>query len=262
MLPFGLLDEQLVEQPMRQISITLEPARPAAVVGPESFREPLVRALLVEAAARYGPVDLGIVIATRSERLARWDWAKWLPHLRHGDDIALLSVDAELAVWAASSGTSAPERTTLLVLDDADLLVARRFTVAPAHRRPSGQTSSCSRSPTVSQAHRRRHAPSSCRIRTSGCTLTAVGRAQPLPGILPALVETDLAARFARALAPLRDAELPPDTTTPADAASSITLTEALTRLPPPAPGNGVATVGARSTRRLGELGVGSDRRS
>jgi S-DNA-T family DNA segregation ATPase FtsK/SpoIIIE len=40
------------------------------------------RWLVASTAARYGPVDLGIVVVTMADRAVDWDWVKWLPSLR------------------------------------------------------------------------------------------------------------------------------------------------------------------------------------
>lgn len=146
-LPFGILpDDETVAV------IDFLRHRGAALVGSDRFGAGLARTLLVEAATRYGPSDLDIVIASTPERLGQWDWAKWLPHLRHGDPSAPPALFAErldLESWAASvtgrpqvdafsarrraaeedgsarwtapSGVAAPAITTLLVLDDISL---------------------------------------------------------------------------------------------------------------------------------------------
>ena len=56
--------------------------------------------MIVEATTLHGPVDLGIVIATESDRLAEWDWTKRLPHVRLDESPALFSSDTELTAWA------------------------------------------------------------------------------------------------------------------------------------------------------------------
>ncbi|BAN04229.1 type VII secretion protein EccC [Ilumatobacter coccineus] len=149
-LPFGILpDDHTVAV------VDFLRHRGAALVGSDRFGAGLARTLLVEAATQYGPSDLEIVIASTPERLGQWDWAKWLPHLRHGDPSAPPALFAErldLETWAASitgrpqvdafsarreaaaasddgtpnrwtapSSVTAAAVTTLLVLDDISL---------------------------------------------------------------------------------------------------------------------------------------------
>ncbi len=54
------------------------------VLGVEGHRDAVLataRALLCQAAVNAGPADLAIAVFTNSAWSARWDWAKWLPHL-------------------------------------------------------------------------------------------------------------------------------------------------------------------------------------
>ncbi|HEV8557094.1 MAG TPA: type VII secretion protein EccCa [Actinophytocola sp.] len=43
----------------------------------------LVRALLAQLAVFHAPDDLRIAVCAASDRLAEWDWVKWLPHAAH-----------------------------------------------------------------------------------------------------------------------------------------------------------------------------------
>ena len=53
----------------------------------------------------HGPADLDVVIASSPERIAQWNWAKWLPHLRKGVPGAepnLFAGGEPLAAWATA----------------------------------------------------------------------------------------------------------------------------------------------------------------
>ena len=132
-------------------SVDLQRHRGVALVGSDRFTAGLARTLLVELCTMHGPADLDLVIASTPDRIAHWNWAKWLPHIRDGVPTAHpnLFADAEsLASWSTSRHdpsttptgrrdltavspdpaqwqppTSAPSRTptTLLVLDDISL---------------------------------------------------------------------------------------------------------------------------------------------
>jgi S-DNA-T family DNA segregation ATPase FtsK/SpoIIIE len=43
----------------------------------------LVRAMLAQLATFHAPTDVRIVVCAPAERLAHWDWIKWLPHAHH-----------------------------------------------------------------------------------------------------------------------------------------------------------------------------------
>lgn len=50
------------------------------VHGPERLARSLARALLCSASAFHSPEHLVVAVLASDERLARWDWVKWLPH--------------------------------------------------------------------------------------------------------------------------------------------------------------------------------------
>ena len=86
-------------------SVDLQRHRGVALVGSDRFTAGLARTLLVEMCTMHGPADLDIVIASTTDRIANWNWAKWLPHVRNGVPTARpnLFADAEsLAGWATS----------------------------------------------------------------------------------------------------------------------------------------------------------------
>jgi S-DNA-T family DNA segregation ATPase FtsK/SpoIIIE len=238
LIPFGFVDEEVVGQSLRPATLAMDSARPAAITGPPSFRDGLARTLLVEAATRYGPADLSLVIATRPDRLGEWDWAKWLPHARTGRSraqrgITLFHRAADLRRWSTSISTN--ETLTLLVLDDADLwsrsdsplrdLLAGR----PANVVTLALADRMERAPASSASIIRHESDQRCRLIGTGRSISVV----------PSLVEPDVAAATARALAPLRDAELALDDGPSTGVSSSNTFVaaiEALANPDPPSP--------------------------
>ncbi|MGW7595558.1 type VII secretion protein EccC, partial [Streptomyces rubiginosohelvolus] len=63
------------------LTVPLDRAGNVSVVGPREDGLRVVRALLVQAAALHAPDDVAIAVAASGERMADWEWAKWLPHL-------------------------------------------------------------------------------------------------------------------------------------------------------------------------------------
>jgi S-DNA-T family DNA segregation ATPase FtsK/SpoIIIE len=101
------------------------------------------RSLLGQAAVESGPADLAIAVFADEDRVADWDWTKWLPHgadARSGSS-RLVAVGAEAAeglarsLLAEFSAASAPSRdkdsrqagtpVLLVVVDGATLLEGR-----------------------------------------------------------------------------------------------------------------------------------------
>ncbi len=79
------------------VSLGLGADNMLAIAGPASDRAGLARAIVVDVCTRYGPADVDVVIATTPAELGDWDWAKWLPHLRWGSAVDLLTNDLEMA---------------------------------------------------------------------------------------------------------------------------------------------------------------------
>ncbi|MGW1125159.1 type VII secretion protein EccCa [Streptomyces sp. NPDC002526] len=63
------------------LTVPLDRAGNVSVIGPREDGLRVVRALLVQAAALHAPDDVAIAVAASGERMADWEWAKWLPHL-------------------------------------------------------------------------------------------------------------------------------------------------------------------------------------
>ncbi|MFD9085908.1 type VII secretion protein EccCa [Streptomyces prasinus] len=63
------------------LTVPLDRAGNVSVVGDREDVLRVVRALLVQTAVTHAPDDVALALAVPSERLADWEWAKWLPHV-------------------------------------------------------------------------------------------------------------------------------------------------------------------------------------
>ena len=212
-IPIGIREGPAGDAEVVELDLFTE--RAVAITGGEVERTALARTILVEATTAHGPADLDVVIATTPDRLAEWDWAKWLPHLRVDDGPMVLVTRNDISAWAhRSAGRRTPSATptsaahlTLLVVDDLTLWSRRESPLrsllasSPADLRvialcddPGLAPASCTALVTESP-DRRWH-------------LTSLTEDVDSDGVLAALVEPGVAAEVARALAPLSDTEL------------------------------------------------------
>ncbi len=124
------------------VVLDLQRARIVTVIGPGDRARALVRALLCQAVTFHAPDELRLGLGVAADRVPRWDWCKWLPHLRPGapgdvdppasvvhDPAGLAAlIDAEVGAWRraaetggssrAQGGQAASARPRLLVLLD------------------------------------------------------------------------------------------------------------------------------------------------
>ncbi|WP_435603027.1 type VII secretion protein EccCa [Streptomyces sp. bgisy130] len=63
------------------LTVPLDRIGNVSVIGPREDCLRVARALLVQAAALHAPDDVAMALAAPGDRLADWEWAKWLPHL-------------------------------------------------------------------------------------------------------------------------------------------------------------------------------------
>ncbi|HWU09283.1 MAG TPA: type VII secretion protein EccCa [Streptomyces sp.] len=63
------------------LAVPLDRVGNVSVIGPREDCLRVVRALLVQAAATHAPDDVAMALAVPGDRIADWEWAKWLPHL-------------------------------------------------------------------------------------------------------------------------------------------------------------------------------------
>lgn len=214
-LPFGVRSDA---SGVSTVEVDLGLGRAVAAAGSERFRLALARTLIVEACTLHGPADVDLVVITSPERLAHWDWVKWLPHARlHGVPTVWSRAD-EIGRWTDGIATRAvptpramASHRSLVVLDDASLWNRRDSALRHVVTNPPADIR------LIALCDQSSHAPA---VSTAVITGTADGtarlhsftRADDLHDVLVALTETAVAADVARSMASLADIELaPPD---------------------------------------------------
>lgn len=63
------------------LTVPLDRVGNVSVIGPREDCLRVARALLVQTAAMHAPDDVAMALAAHGDRLADWEWAKWMPHL-------------------------------------------------------------------------------------------------------------------------------------------------------------------------------------
>ncbi|GHB84215.1 type VII secretion protein EccC [Streptomyces cirratus] len=63
------------------LTVPLDRVGNVTVIGPREDGLRVARALMMQTAATHAPDDVAIALAVPGDRLADWEWAKWLPHL-------------------------------------------------------------------------------------------------------------------------------------------------------------------------------------
>jgi S-DNA-T family DNA segregation ATPase FtsK/SpoIIIE len=195
------------------------------LVGDRSAALALARSLLGQAAALHGPADLPVMVLSRPEAAADWDWAKWLPHTRDATgsrrnlsadpDLSVRMVEARLKAYATRDRnerrppSGRPVGPTLLVVvDDESLTEGRK---APTRQLLRGDGGLVAGIVVASTADR---LPAVCTTVVEltdpdgGADLTLPQRGVHIAGFLPAGTADDVARDCARALARFEDAEL------------------------------------------------------
>ncbi|GEC09541.1 type VII secretion protein EccC [Streptomyces spinoverrucosus] len=67
------------------LTVPLDRVGNISVIGRREDTLRVARALLVQAAATHAPDDVAMALAAPGDRIADWEWAKWLPHLLDGE---------------------------------------------------------------------------------------------------------------------------------------------------------------------------------
>ncbi|GGS49846.1 type VII secretion protein EccC [Streptomyces parvus] len=63
------------------LTVPLDRIGNVSVIGPREDCLRVARALLVQTASLHAPDDVAVALAAPGDRMADWEWAKWLPHL-------------------------------------------------------------------------------------------------------------------------------------------------------------------------------------
>ena len=69
------------------LTVPLDRAGNVSVVGDREGVLRVAWALLVQATVAHAPDDVALALGVPGERMAEWEWAKWLPHVLHADEL-------------------------------------------------------------------------------------------------------------------------------------------------------------------------------
>jgi hypothetical protein len=114
-LPYGLTTGLGRPPQVERVDLAVE--RAVGVVGPSETARAITRGMLVAASAIHGPADIEIVVVSHPNRIAAWEWVKWLPHAQSSSGTPnLFTSDDDLATWADRRRESLPH--VLVVADE------------------------------------------------------------------------------------------------------------------------------------------------
>ncbi|MFD6033179.1 type VII secretion protein EccCa [Streptomyces griseoincarnatus] len=132
------------------LTVPLDRAGNVSVVGEREDVLRVVQALLAQAAVTHAPDDVALALAVPGERIAEWQWAKWLPHVLdpqgHDGPVAARRIAPGLgqlagllrhelgrrAAYAAEVRRGLADRNALRLTD-------RLLVVADAHGEPAAE---------------------------------------------------------------------------------------------------------------------------
>jgi S-DNA-T family DNA segregation ATPase FtsK/SpoIIIE len=127
------------------IAVDLQSARVVSILGPRAIRLDLARALCCQLAALHAPDEVRLLLCAGPTTAADWEWMKWLPHLRGGENgaygessAAAVDDPAELdRVLAARAARARRVRAGVDLLDPGPWLVVLADGMIPT---PEGVT--------------------------------------------------------------------------------------------------------------------------
>ncbi|NDL58930.1 FtsK/SpoIIIE domain-containing protein [Phytoactinopolyspora mesophila] len=73
------------------IGVDMAAAGVTGVAGPDGIRTLVAEWMVAQAAALHSPADLEIVVLSDPEGDEAWNWVRWLPHARRGDDAEIIA---------------------------------------------------------------------------------------------------------------------------------------------------------------------------
>ncbi|MFG2528999.1 type VII secretion protein EccCa [Streptomyces sp. NPDC048516] len=126
------------------LTVPLDRVGDISVIGPREDCLRLARALLVQTAALHAPDDVAMALAVPGDRLADWEWAKWLPHLldteQYDGPVAARRIAPSAPQLARLLGPELRRRASYaaevrrgLSGDDALSMISRLLVVADGH---------------------------------------------------------------------------------------------------------------------------------
>jgi S-DNA-T family DNA segregation ATPase FtsK/SpoIIIE len=69
--------------PALPVSVSLGSVTRICFTGDVEARDDMVRALIAQVAVGHSPKDVSVVVCASTDRIAAWEWIKWLPHNQH-----------------------------------------------------------------------------------------------------------------------------------------------------------------------------------
>ncbi|GGT08729.1 type VII secretion protein EccCa [Streptomyces chromofuscus] len=126
------------------LTVPLDRVGNVSVIGRREDTLRVARALLVQAAATHAPDDVAMALAAPGDRVADWEWAKWLPHLLDGEQfdgpVAARRIAPSMPQLARQAGPELRRRASYaaevrrgLSGRDALAMSSRLIVVADAH---------------------------------------------------------------------------------------------------------------------------------
>ncbi|GAA2480589.1 type VII secretion protein EccC [Actinocorallia cavernae] len=126
------------------LTVPLDRVGDISVIGPREDTLRVVRALFLQTAAAHAPDDVALAVAAPGDRLADWEWAKWLPHMLDPEQfdgpVAARRIAPSLPQLARQIGAELRRRASYAAevrrgLSDKDALAmtSRLLVVADAH---------------------------------------------------------------------------------------------------------------------------------
>ena len=219
------------------VDIDLLVDRSVAVVGPRSLALAQARSLVLQATTLHGPADLELAVMADSDRLADWDFTKWLPHLRTlggGMRIAttidqidplLPEPDDEPSILASNEEPTGP--ALFCIVDSLAMAVAAGSPLRAAMAELQGVVHG------IIVAEHAEHVPASCGCiieidRTGAVTVRRPAAGVETAPVIPAGLAAGDAVEWARSLARYHDPDAAGAST---GIAGALTLTD-LTGVP------------------------------
>ncbi|MBX7266598.1 hypothetical protein KIF24_11475 [Micromonospora sp. Llam7] len=206
------------------VHVNLRDRSGLGIVGTGTAARSAVAAVVLDLVTRHGPADLALALVVQPDRLAAWDWLKWLPHLNGDDGTLRVAVDpaateqlltrlaadtapatraaATVAGGAGAGGTGATH--TVVVVDADDLLTGRVASLLGRLARGSGRA--------LVVSGRTERLPSVCRSflvlgPEDTADLTDAVTGERTSGLLAVRAADGVCGRAARALARWTDPE-------------------------------------------------------
>ena len=198
--------EECSQIPLVPITIRLEPGSGAGVVGTGTSVLRVGIGLVAQAVVLHGPADIRLTLIVSPDRVERWDWLKWLPHL----DPGAVSIIGEKPTDGQVRGPADSPRPTTgpvgrpVTGGPVDLVVVDIAGPLPEEARRAITPESA----LLFLTNERRHLPARCStvVELDGAGARCASSAGPVRDVmLAAGTSADVAEGVARALAGLSD---------------------------------------------------------